>query len=309
MRQVHTFSELNLSKSWVTIGSYDGIHLGHQSIIRPLVAEAHLNHAPAVVITFYPHPSTVLRGTQGPFYLSSPQEQVDLLATHGVDFVLTMNFDLKMAALSAEEFVQYLKNHLGISSLWVGDDFALGRKRQGTVPVLRELGKVYDFDVETIAPFILNGNIVSSSRIRSLLQQGEVQQAATLLGRLYRFSGQVVRGDGRGKSLGFPTANMAIPPERMVPHTGVYATWALLKDRCLPAITNIGIRPTFENQFVLPRVEAHILDADLDLYGQEISLEFVEFIRPERKFSTVNDLIKQIKEDCLQTQELLVHAR
>jgi riboflavin kinase / FMN adenylyltransferase len=308
MIHVRTINDVHLNNSWVTIGSFDGVHLGHQSIIHPLVAEAHKNAASAVVITFHPHPAVFLRGLQGPFYLSSPEEQAEILAGMGVDCLITLEFTPALAALSAEEFMTLLKEHLGLCCLWVGQDFALGKNRTGNVAKLEEIGREMAFTLKAFPPFILDGEVVSSSLIRAQLQQGNVREAARLLSRPYRFSGAVVHGDNRGHSLGFPTANLLIPPDRMVPRSGVYATWATVAGRRYLAATNIGIRPTFENAPVSPRVEAHLLNFTGDIYGKQISLDFVEFIRPEQRFASIDELITQVQKDIQDTQEVLSNA-
>lgn len=304
----HNLNETNYENAWVTIGSFDGVHLGHQSIIRPMVAEAHRNQAPAVIITFYPHPSRVLRQANGPFYLSSPAEQAEIFDSLGVDLMISAPFTVEFASLTADEFVQQLKDHLGIASLWVGQDFALGKARMGNIEYLEKLGNTLGFRVNTVPPCLIQGEIVSSSKIRSLLQAGEVQKAAQFLGRPYRFSGTVIRGDGRGRGLGFPTANIEIPDDRLVPRIGVYVTRAGFNGRWFPAVTNIGYRPTFEKESVIPWVEAHILDFDQDLYDQTLQLDFCEFLRPEKRFSSVDELIGQIHNDIQRTKEVLAHA-
>jgi riboflavin kinase/FMN adenylyltransferase len=264
------------------------------------------------VITFFPHPVEVLRGDQGPFYLTTPEERFDLLANLGVDATITLKFDHTLSALSAEEFIAQITSQLGLHQLWLGPDFALGHNRQGTVPVLQQLGLKYGYDVHIVPIVDSKAGKVSSRQIRSYLQEGEVRQAARLLGRPYSILGKVVHGDGRGKGLGIPTANLEIWPKRILPSRGVYATWAYIENQPLSAVTNIGVRPTFENQPVTARVEAHLLDydprsaeGDQDLYGQALRLEFVEMIRPEKRFPSIKALVSQIQQDIVKTREVL----
>lgn len=307
-----SLDDLKIERSWLTIGVFDGVHLGHQAILKRLVAGAHAEGAPAVVVTFFPHPVVALQNIQDPVYLSMPDERAELLAATGVDEVVTVEFNRQLAAKTAAEFMAAMKERLGVVHLCAGYDFALGRGREGTLPVLRQLGERLGFSVEVIEPVPGRKNeIISSSRIRDLLGQGEVAKAADLLGRLYSVTGKITHGDGRGHGLGFPTANIAIPEQRLAPARGVYATWVTLRDERLPAVTNIGLRPTFENQLVLPRIESHILDLpdDPDLYGQTVRLEFAEFLRPELRFPHVQSLIDQVNKDIRRAREVLTHDR
>lgn len=296
---------LHLQDTWLTIGSFDGVHKGHQAILRKLVAGAHAANAPAVALTFYPHPSVVIRGRTGPFYLTSPAERAELLGKLGVDRVITLTFDQALANLTAHEFVQLLCDHLGLSRLYVGHDFTLGRGRQGDLPFLQNLGKEMGFAVKVMRSIRLGGQVVSSSRIRAALAQGDVRLAKALLGRYYQVSGVVVPGDGRGRTIGIHTANLEVPPDRCLPASGVYACLASLEGRAWKAVANIGVRPTFENQPVLPRLEAHLLDYAGDLYGKDLQVAFVAHLRDERRFSGVEALVAQIQSDIHQAKKLI----
>ena len=307
MRHIRSLEDLNINASWVTIGSFDGVHLGHQAIIRQMVAGAHSSGACAVVVTFYPHPALVLRGIQAPYYLTTPEEKSELLEQLGVDIQITMHFDRHLASLTAEEFMQKLHDHLGVTQLWVGEDFALGHNRQGTVPVLKEIGGWMGYIVKTIDPILIDGQIVSSSLIRSLISQGKIAQANRLLGRRYSISGEVVHGDGRGHGLGIPTANLELKPNMLVPTNGVYATWSWLEGKRYASVTSIGLRPTFEDTPPVPRAEPHLLDFHQNIYGKLLKLDFIDFIRPEERFSSINLLLAQIEQDILKTREILAH--
>jgi riboflavin kinase/FMN adenylyltransferase len=302
----HTsLQDLHLQDTWLTIGSFDGVHKGHQAILHKLVAGAHAANAPTVALTFHPHPSIVLRGRSGPFYLTSPDERAELLGELGVDRVITLTFDQALASLTAHEFVQILYDHLGLRHLYVGHDFALGRGRQGDLPFLQNLGKEMGFTVNVMRPIRLGGLVVSSSRIRSALAEGDVRLARDLLGRRYQVNGEVVPGDGRGRTIGIHTANLDIPPQRCLPKSGVYACLASVGGRVWRAVANIGVRPTFENQAALPRLEAHLLDFAGDLYGKDLQVAFAARLRDEQRFPNVEALVAQIRADILKAKKLL----
>jgi len=305
MLRYQSLEGVSLANTWLTIGSFDGVHRGHQEIIRQLVTGARDATATSVAITFHPHPAVVLGKRSNPLFLTTPEERASLLGELGVDVVVTYPFDTATSQLSARDFMTRLHYHLGLRRLLVGQDFALGRGREGNIGRLRELGQEFGYSVEVISP-VLNGDVViSSSQIRSILLEGDVEHAARLLGRSYSVSGQVVHGDDRGKSLGIPTANLSVWTERTIPKAGVYVCRALVDGEYWGAVTNIGIRPTFENLPVIPRIEAHLLDFDADIYERHISLEFVSRLRDEQRFSDIQSLIKQIHTDIQRAREIL----
>jgi len=306
MQHFHSLDNVHLEGVWLTIGSFDGVHRGHQEIIRKLTAEAHKHRASAVVLTFYPHPATVVRGRDFPFYLTTPDEKAELLSNLGVDIVITHPFDRDLAATPAREFMKMVYHHLGLRHLQVGYDFALGRNREGNAQTLAEIGKDLDYSVEQINPFEFDGQIVSSSRIRFLLGAGQIKDVSQLLNRNYTVSGPVILGDQRGRTIGFPTANLDIWQMRAIPAAGVYVCRAIVDGITYNAVTNIGVRPTFEARPVPPRVEAHLLDFQGDLYGKSIILEFITRLRGEQRFASVDDLIIQIHRDVKATREALV---
>lgn len=303
MPHYHSLEELNLRNTWLTIGSFDGVHLGHQAIVRRLSRGAHEAGSLAVVLTFHPHPAIVLGKRQDPFYLTSSEERAALLQAYGADVVITYPFDRAVAATSASDFMSKLKVHLGVIHLLVGPDFAMGRNREGNVPKLRELGEVFDYTLEVMPPVKISGEVVSSSRIRAFLSEGEVDAAARLLGRPYRVSGRVITGDGRGRSIGIPTANLEVWAERSLPKAGVYVCHAFVDGKPWRAVTNVGFRPTFESGPVSPRVETHILDFLDPIYEQEIQLDFLSRLRDEQRFPSVQALVEQIHRDIQQTRE------
>jgi len=300
-----TLDDVKIQNTWLTIGSFDGVHLGHQTLIRELNASAHLAGAKSIVLTFHPHPAVVLRGRMGAFYLTTLAEKVDLLDKLGVDIVITHPFTQEISQSTAREFVTYLKDHLGFQQLWVGYDFALGKGREGNVGYLKQLGKELAYTVHVIDPVLADGSTISSSQIRALLKEGEVEKANKLLGRPFRVQGEVVHGDGRGKSIGIPTANLETGDEKLIPAAGVYACQAIISEKVCPAAVNIGTRPTFESKDLRSHVEAHILDFSNDIYSQNISLEFIARLRGEQRFQNVGELIQQIHHDIDQTREII----
>lgn len=300
--------DFSIQRSWVTIGSFDGVHMGHRSLVRRLVEGARKDHCQAVVITFDPHPAVFFKRAAVSALLSSVEERESLLCSLGVDRVITLRFDASVANLTAVEFVQEMKEHLGLIHLVTGVDFALGKDRGGTVDVLTRLGSQMGYTIETVPPFELGGQVVSSSQIRQLLRSEQLAAANASLGRPYRLSGKVVHGEARGKRLGFPTANMQIDPERLIPSDGVYVTRAVINGIAYDAVTNIGTNPTFPNELSTSRVEPHFLDVREDFYGQILALDFLEFLRPEIKYDNVQDLIDQIRRDIQKTREVLANG-
>lgn len=304
MEHANSLESVNLSGARLTIGAFDGVHKGHQKILQEM--QGREPGPPIVVLTFYPHPKVVLQGRRPSFYLSTPEEKAALLSEHGADLVITETFDDDLANVSAEDFVQNLVNHLEPHSLWVGPDFALGHNREGNVPYLRARGRELGFDLQVVEPLRMSGEVVSSSRIREALRSGDVARAARYLGRPFEIPGEVTKGAGRGKQLGIPTANLSIWPERAYPRKGVYACFASVGEGWLPAVTNVGIRPTFEQEAAHPVVEAHLLDyTGSDLYGQTVRLQFIDRLRDERRFEGPEALLDQIQEDISQGRQIL----
>ncbi len=306
MRHITTLDEISLADSWLTIGVFDGVHLGHQAIIRRLVAGARRAGVPAVVLTFHPHPEAVLKGLTQPFYLTLPEERAALLGSLGVEVVVTQPFTRELASQPGEAFLRRLKEHLGFSHLWVGYDFAMGRARDMDTARLHALQTKYAYRLEVLRPVIINGETISSSKIRAWLRLGEVERANRGLGRPYTLKGKVVPGDARGRQIGVPTANVRPPAERLVPARGVYACRVRVGETLYRAATNIGIRPTFDGDSSPPQtVEAHILDFDGDLYGEEIEVQFLRRLRDERRFAGIQDLLGQIHQDIQLVREVV----
>ncbi len=290
--------------SFVTVGSYDGIHIGHQHLVRQMKQAASQSGHLAVVVSFHPRPREVLLPHLPAQYLTTSNEKVALLNDLGVDTTVLMPFTRELARLPASEFAQAMVTHLHMRQLWVGTGSALGHNREGTVSALAELGQTMGFDVQAVEPVLWEGTLVNSTYIRHLLTEGRVRQVTALLGRYPSLSGQVIRGSQRGRQVGFPTANILIPSKLAVPANGVYACFAWVGDESNPAVTNIGIRPTFIDSE--RTVETHLLDFDEDLYGTELKIELVAYLRPEIRFDGAAALAAQIRVDIEQAAQLLM---
>lgn len=307
MQIIRDLAAVNMAgPSVVTIGTFDGLHRGHQALLTQMKAAAEKYRAQSLVIAFHPRPKTVLAPHLPPDdYLTTPEERIALFARLGVDVLILIPFTLELAQTTAYDFMKLLAERLKLVEMWVGHDFALGKNREGNVKKLTELGREFNYRVHEVDPLLINGQIVSSTQIRQLLVTGEVRQAAELLGRYPSLTGPVVQGAQRGRSIGFPTANIAVPPECLLPANGVYATYVREADDSprLPSVTNVGVRPSFEGKE--RTVEAYIFDFDRSLYGQQLTVELVEHLRPEKKFNSVEELRAQIRHDADQARELL----
>jgi riboflavin kinase/FMN adenylyltransferase len=306
MKHFYNLSDARLTQpSIITIGIFDGVHRGHQYLIKQLATEAQRDHKLSVVLTLFPHPDKVLRGQTGRYYLTSPDQKARLLGTLGVDVVVTHPFDDSVRQMRAASFIDELRAHLNMVSLWVTTDFAMGYRREGDFTYLSAQGQQKGFEVRAVDLLMNNGHHpISSSAIREALQAGDVERAANWLGRFYQVEGPVVHGDDRGHAIGFPTANIEVWAEQVIPQNGVYACWAYLGDRRYMAVANVGKRPTFEGDDTI-RVEAHLLDFRGDVYGQVMALGFVARLRDEQKFSSLEALVQQIGADVERGRTLL----
>ncbi len=299
-----SLADVSLQNAWLTIGVFDGVHRGHQAILSQLTAGAHSIGAPAVLLSFDPHPAVVLAGRDLKL-LTTPYERAELASALGMDVVITHPFDRAVSEMSARDFMARLKERLGLSHLLIGYDFALGKGREGNAGRLTELGQELGYVVEVVDAVSDESGVVSSTEIRKLVSLGNVAEAAKLLGRNYALSGSVVHGDGRGRRINIPTANIHYPESKLLPANGIYACWGHLGPERYMAATNIGINPTFTPDKRTVNVEAHILDFNRDLYDQEVKLEFVARLRDELKFDSVEALLKQIHADIEKTRAVL----
>ena len=263
-----------------------------------------MNGAPAVLLSFHPHPANVLGGRDIRL-LTTPEERADLLASLGVDAIITMPFDRSIAETSARDFMAQLKEHLGLTHLLIGYDFALGKNREGNAQRLAELGLEMGYAVDVVPALGDESGVISSTEIRKLISVGNVTEAAKLLGRNYSLSGPVIHGDGRGRRINIPTANIGYPDSKILPPNGIYACWAHIGAERFMAATNIGINPTFTPDKRTVNVEAHLLDFDRDIYGQNVIIEFVSRLRDELKYDSVDALVKQIHKDIEETRKIL----
>jgi len=305
MQHIHALEDANITgPSVVTIGVFDGVHLGHRYLISRLMAHAQAVGLTPIVLTFYPHPQAVLKGVEPGFYLTLPDDKARLLGELGIEWVITQPFDDRVRHIRAADYVDQLLEHLKMRSLWVGKDFALGYKREGTVDFLRDQGQQKGFELRAVDLMDAGDERVSSSRIRALIYAGQVEEAARLLARPHFVRGKVVTGEKRGRTIGFPTANLDVPLELAVPERGVYAGWSVVDGERLPAVTNIGLRPTFDAA-VGTTVEAHLLDWSGDLYNREMQLSFTHRLRDEMKFAGVDQLVAQIDRDVEKARHLL----
>lgn len=290
-----------LPGSVVTAGTFDGVHLGHCALVERAVERARALGLPAVAYTFDPHPAKVIAAARAPAVLISIEERVRLLGERGIELVVVEPFDPPFSLISADEWIeQYLVRQLAPRHVVVGFNFFYGHRRGGSPAHLVEAGRRLGFTVDVMGPVELEGAVVSSSRVRELIERGEVERAAVLLGRPFALTGRVETGDRRGRTIGFPTANLA-PDAEVLPAPGVYAGIATLEDGGrFRAVINIGARPTFEGSGV--RVEAHLLGFDGDLYGRPLRLELAHRLREERRFDGVDALVAQIRRDIDEAQ-------
>ena len=288
----------------VTIGNFDGVHNGHRKLIRRTMEKAAKLGLPSVVVTFCPHPLKVLAGAHAAPLITDYEKKLDLFEALGVDLVLMLEFTKALAGMEPEQFVrEVLVEGLHMKELVVGYDYSFGKGRKGNFELLSELGARFGYSTERLDPVIIDGAIVSSTRIRDMIKAGRVWYVRPLMDRFYVVRGIVVHGmDRGGKLLGFPTANMRVRDE-LHPMPGVYATWAEVDGKVYKAVTNIGTNPTFGNDEI--SVETFIMDFDQDIYGWELRLNFVTRLRDEKKFGSLDELVAQITKDISLARQIL----
>jgi len=287
----------------LTVGVFDGVHLGHQRLLTHLRNEAQQRDLLTGVVTFKSHPQKVLSPGRELLWLSNLETRTNLLRSFGIDVIVTLPFTPQLAELTAREFVQLLKDYLKMRGLVVGPDFALGKNREGSADQLRLLGQEMGFIVEVVPPVVLDGEVISSSAVRLALAQGDMETVEKLFGRPFSLSGQVVTGDRRGRVLGFPTANLDVEPEQALPSDGVYVTAAHINHESLPSVTNIGVRPTFGGGKHL--VETYLLDYEGQLHQQRLRIDLLDKLRDEKHFDTAEELRAQIRKDVEQARAIL----
>jgi len=295
------------SPVWLTIGNFDGLHLGHKALIQKLCTKAAETNGQAVAITFYPHPRVFFGIEKDPYNLMTCGEKNSMFEQLGLDQVITLPFNKTLASMAAENFLSELITHFNLQGMVMGLDFSLGKDREGTIPAIQAFMRRFRIQVLRESPVLLDGQVIASEAIRNALGNGQPELAAVMLGRLYSMSGKVQTGKKLGRRLGLPTANLTVEPEKFVPKYGVYASKTWLDGKSYASVSSIGVRPTVEENGT-PNVETLILDFDNDIYDEEIKVEFVQFIRPEIKFENIGDLSKRIEEDKEEARSILKHG-
>ena len=306
MKTLHSISELtHLHGSiFLAIGVFDGVHLGHQAVISTSTSHAGSADGTPVVITFDPHPLKVLRPRNAPHLLTATQHKIALIRDLGVEHLLVINFDKKFAATPPENFIEQLVIHSRpLREICVGHEWSFGKDRRGNLDLLKKLGAQFDFDVVGIPPVKVNGAVVSSTAIRQAVEKGDFAKAAAMLGRDYTILGTVKAGDKLGKKLGYPTANLSAHSEQFPPN-GVYLVEARIQGVFYHGVVNLGYRPTISSGKSERVLEIYLLDFDRDIYGENVEVRFVRYLRPERKFDSLEALVRQIELDVRQAREL-----
>jgi riboflavin kinase/FMN adenylyltransferase len=307
------FSELsNLSKAdntILTLGIFDGVHLGHKKIFEKLKKKAALSNCRNLIITFSPHPRNVINGSGTIKLLTTIDEKIKLFEESGIENLLILNFTKEFSQQSSETFFKdYIIERIGIKEIVVGYDHHFGKGRSGDVNTLRKMGIEYGFEVTTVEPFKINDEAVNSTKIRKALSEGNIKTASTFLGRNYSFNGIVIEGDKRGRELGFPTANIRIDnEEKLLPALGIYAVEFMFDDEKHKGLLSVGIRPTFDNSGrIIP--EVYLYDFNRDIYNKKISVKIIEWIRAEEKFPSAEALVEQMQKDKIKGLEIFKKA-
>jgi riboflavin kinase/FMN adenylyltransferase len=289
----------------VTLGNFDGVHLGHQTLFKELIQRASVNKGTTVVVTFHPHPLAVLKPEMAPEVITPLSIKSELILSYGIEFVLVIPFDHNFARMRAPDFVEkVLLKKIGMREMVIGYDFAFGYRREGNIALLQSMGAEFDFAVRVLDAVQLCDTAISSTALRNFLREGDVRKVQELSGRPFQVRGKVIEGRKiGGPLLGYPTANLDISEMGMIPAKGVYAVEALLRDNIFPGVCNVGTNPTFGLEKV--SVEVHLFDFDRIIYGETLSVNFIERIREERKFTSVEELAKQIGKDARQARRIL----
>ncbi len=294
-----------LTRPVITIGNFDGVHLGHQTLFATLRERAQAVAGQSVVLTFDPHPIKLMRPEKQLPLLTTTAQKIRLLGNLRMDILIVHPFTLEFGALPAREFVQeYLVRKLGVQEVVIGHDYRFGRQREGNIALLHTLGEEFGFPVHVVDAIQIQGQVVSSTLIRRLLQAGQVREAQTYLGRAFEVTGKVVPGHGRGaRLLGFPTANIALDNGLLLPASGIYAVWTELRGQVYAGVANIGTCPTFDNQQVT--LEVYILDFNEDIYGESLAVRFIQRLRDEQRFPDLNALVAQIRQDVAAARRII----
>jgi len=306
METLRSISELSRLPGplFLAIGVFDGVHLGHHAVISTCTEHAQAANGTPVVVTFDPHPEKVLRPKAAPHLLTATPHKIALIRDLGVGHLLIITFDKQFAATEPEDFVQQLVKYSNpLREICVGHEWSFGRNRRGNLELLKKMGAHFDFNVIGIPPVTVNGELVSSTTIRQVVETGDLTKAAQMLGRQYTILGTVVHGDDLGKKIGFPTANLSAHNEQFPPN-GVYLAEAKLGTVIYPGVVNLGYRPTVSTGKSERTLEIHLLDFDRDIYGEDLEVRFIRYLRPEKKFKNTDALVRQIEADVKQAREL-----
>lgn len=306
MKTLHSISELTPLRGpvFLAIGVFDGVHLGHRAVISTSARHAHSADGTPVVVTFDPHPAKVLRPRDAPHLLTATQHKIALIRNLGVAHLLVIEFSRDFAATPPEDFVSQLVAHSKpLREICVGHEWSFGKDRAGNLDLLKKLGERFNFNVVGIPPVTVNGNVVSSTAIRQAVERGDLKKAAEMLGRDYTILGTVMHGQSVGNKIGYPTANLSAHSEQFPPN-GVYFAEAWIEGVQHHGVTNLGFRPTVSRGQPQRTLEIHLLDFDKDIYGQDVEVRFLRYLRPERKFESVDALAQQIDADVKQAREL-----
>lgn len=289
----------------VTVGTFDGVHRGHWAVLQEIQARARARELRSALVTFHPHPLRIVRPEHAPPLLTTPREKTEILAESGLEYAVFLDFTEELARYEPRQFVEeILVRRLRVQELVIGYDHGFGRGRSGDADTLRAIGEELGFDVDVVGPVEAGAAPISSTRIRGWVAEGKMDRARDGLGRPYALRGVVVRGDGRGRQLGFPTANLAgFPPEKLLPPAGVYAVMGVTRRGIHPGALHLGPRPTFQG--APPSVELHLMDFDGDLYGEELRVDFVRFLRPVVPFDSVEALVEQLRADVDRARSVL----
>lgn len=281
----------------LTIGNFDGVHIGHRQLLKKIKSDCLAKNLLFVVVTFVPHPQKILQPDKERFLINSYEQRRSLLKKLGVDILVEMKFTRDFSTLKAEDFLsKYLLSYPELKEFYLGYDFAFGANKEGDYDLVKSICKPHGVDVEIQPKFEFAGQVVSSSLIRERLLSGHIDEVEKILDRPFHLEGVVVKGEGRGKKIGFPTANIQVSQDLLVPHKGVYVTKTIYNGMTYKSVTNIGNNPTFKDGHQL-HIETNLFDFDTDIYGENLDIQFLHKIRDEKKFPTVNDLINQIKAD------------
>ena len=306
METLRSVSELSRLQDplFLAIGVFDGVHLGHKAVISTSAEHARAVNGTPVVVTFDPHPEKILRPDKAPHLLTATPHKIALIRALGVRHLLIISFDKHFAATEPEDFVQQLVQHSKLlREICVGHEWSFGRNRRGNLQLLEKLGAEFDFNVVGIPPVTVNGEIVSSTKVRRAIEAGDLKKAASMLGREYTILGTVVHGDDLGKKIGFPTANLSAHSEQFPPN-GVYFAEASLDGVVYPGVVNLGYRPTISSERSDRILEVYLLDFNRNVYGKDLELRFIRYLRPEKKFENLDALVRQIESDVHQAREL-----